>query len=149
MLHEDPSEGNDINSNQGHVESLQDGLSRMAVQPFGAGVGSTGSASLLGDNPVIIENQYLLVAHESGWIGLAIYLALYGLISVRLWHRRSNWLALGVLSSGIGIAAASLFLPVFVDDTVSIIWWGLAAVALIEEGADVRSKTKQKAKRTT
>lgn len=148
VLHEDPSEGNNVNSNQGHVESLSDGLSRMAVQPFGAGVGSTGSASLLGDNPVIIENQYLLVAHEAGWIGLAIYLALYGLILVRVWHRRSNWLALGVFSSGLGIAVASLFLPIFVDDTVSIIWWGLAAAALIEEGADVRSKTKQKAKRT-
>lgn len=147
FLHEDPSEGNDINSNQGHVESLLDGSSRMAVQPFGAGVGSTGSASLLGDDPVVIENQYLFIAHEAGWIGLAIYLALYGLVLVGLWRGRSDWLALSMFSSGLGIAVASLFLPVFVDDTVSIIWWGLAALVLIQEGSHVRSKTEQKAKR--
>jgi len=39
-------------------------------------------------------------------------------------------LALSVLASGIGIAVASLFLPVWADDTVSIVWWGLAGVAL-------------------
>ena len=48
----------------------------------------------------------------------------------RLWQRRRDWLALSVLASGIGIAVASLFLPVWADDTVSIVWWGLAGVAL-------------------
>jgi len=130
ILHEDPHEGNDVNSNDGHAASLVDGAQRMAQQPLGAGIGSTGSASLLTDKPVIIENQYLFVAHETGWLGLAVFIFINYLVLERLWRRRAQWLALGVFTSGIGLAIAGLFLPVWADDTISIIWWGLAAVAL-------------------
>lgn len=129
ILHEDPNEGNDTNSNDGHIESLVDGMDRLVRQPIGAGVGSTGSASLLGDSPLIIENQYLFVAHETGWLGLGLFLAITYLVLAEAWRRRTWWLGLGVFASGVGIAVAGLVLPVWVDDTVSIIWWGLAAIA--------------------
>jgi hypothetical protein len=51
-------------------------------------------------------------------------------ILARLWGLRKDWLALGVFASGIGLAIVGIFLPVWTDDTVSIIWWGLAAIAL-------------------
>lgn len=130
VLHEDPDEAGLVNSNDGHAESLLDGVRRLGAQPFGAGVGSTGSASLYGDQPVIIENQYLFVAHEVGWLGLVLFVALFILVLYRLWQRRQDWLALAVFASGVGIALAGLVLPVWVDDTVSIVWWGLAALAL-------------------
>lgn len=130
ILHEDPNEGNSINSNDGHFESLRDGFNRMIDQPIGAGIGSTGSASLYGDMPVIIENQYLFIAHESGWLGLLIFMAIFALILWRLWNNRQDWLALGVFASGIGMAMIGILLPVWVDDTVAIIWWGLAAIAI-------------------
>ena len=97
---------------------------------MGAGIGSTGSASLLGTEPVIIENQYLMIAHEVGWLGLALFAVLYTYILWRLWQYRRDWLALGLWASGIGLAIIGLLLPVWVDDTVSIVWWGLAAVSL-------------------
>ena len=131
ILHEDPNEGNNVNSNDGHWTSLIDGTERMIRQPLGAGIGSTGSPSLLGEKPVIIENYFLYVAHEVGWLGLALFVALVGVVLKRLWQRRSDWLALGVCASGIGVAVASLLLPVWADDTVSIVWWALAAVALV------------------
>lgn len=130
ILHEDPNEGNDTNSNDGHVESLIDGTDRMISQPLGGGIGSTGSASLLGDNPLIIENQYLYIAHEVGWLGIILFGILFIMLLKVLWKRRKNWLALGVFASGIGLALIGLLLPVWVDDTVSIVWWGLAALAL-------------------
>ncbi|RYF28863.1 MAG: hypothetical protein EOO17_03795 [Chloroflexi bacterium] len=130
ILHENPNGGSVEKSNDGHVDSLYDGTARMVRQPFGAGIGSTGSASLGTDQPLIIENQYLFIAHETGWAGLAVFVGLFGLILRRLWYRRSDWLALGAFASGIGLAAIGLLLPVWVDDTVSVIWWGLAAVAL-------------------
>lgn len=130
ILHNDPTTGADVDSNAGHAESLADGTSRMIAQPFGAGIGSTGSASLLGDKPLIIENQYLLVAHEVGWVGLAIFTWLFYEIMKRLWQRRDSSLALGMFGSGIGLAIIGLLLPVWTDDTVSIVWWGLAAVAI-------------------
>jgi hypothetical protein len=130
ILHEDPHEGNTVNSNDGHAESLVDGTRRMLMQPLGAGIGSTGSASLLGDKPVIIENQYLFIAHETGWVGLVMFLYVHYLVLHGLWQRRKQWLTLAVFASGVGIAIAGLVLPVWVDDTVSMVWWGLAAVCL-------------------
>jgi hypothetical protein len=130
FLHENPLGGSSTNSNQGHISSLSDGILRLALQPFGAGVGSTGSASLATDAPLIIENQYLFTAHEAGWLGLLFYLLIFIGILSRLWQRRSDWLALGVFASGIGLAVIGLLLPVWADDTVSIIWWGLAAIVI-------------------
>ena len=33
-----------------------------------------------------------------------------------------------------GLAFVGLLLPVWVDDTVSILWWGLAAIAIVGVG---------------
>ncbi|MBC7943216.1 O-antigen ligase family protein, partial [Candidatus Saccharibacteria bacterium] len=130
ILHEDPGESNSINSNQGHVESLQDGVRRFGQQPIGGGIGSTGSASLYGDSPLIIENQYLFIAHEAGWAGLLVFMVIFAEVMRQLWIRRQDYLALGVFASGVGLAIIGLLQPVWVDDAVAIIWWGLAAVTL-------------------
>ncbi len=134
ILHEDPTEGNDVNSNDGHWESLVSGTGRMLQQPFGAGVGSTGSPSLLGDDGIIIENYYLYVAHEAGWLGLAAFIALFAMVLQQLYQKRTDWLSLGVFAAGVGIAVACLVLPVYADDTVAMVWWGLAAIALGSTG---------------
>ncbi len=131
ILHENPEGGSAISSNDDHWTSLLDGTDRMLRQPFGAGVGSTGSASLYGESSgLIIENQYLFIAHESGWLGLILFGALLVLILWKLWQRRANYLALGLLTSGIGLTFIGLLLPVWVDETVAIVWWGLAAMVL-------------------
>lgn len=130
ILHDDPTTGAVITSNDAHVSSLQNGLKRFTSQPLGNGIGSSGSASLFSDKPQIIENQYLLVAHETGWLGLGLFVALFGLVLQRLWQQRTNWLALGLFASGVGIALAGFLLPVWADDTVAIIWWGLAGCIL-------------------
>jgi hypothetical protein len=145
VLHENPSGGSAQKSNEGHIESLQQGSSRILTQPLGAGIGSTGSASLYSGNGLIIENQYLFIAHEAGWVGLGLFIWLLVEIMRRLWHRQQDYLALGVFASGIGLAFIGLLLPVWVDDTVSIVWWGLAAVALGGKELHDRHKAKQKA----
>lgn len=134
ILHEDPAEPGEVNSNDGHFESLKTGTVRVAQQPLGSGIGSTGSASLLGDKPFVLENQYLFVAHESGWPGLGLFVYIYTLIMLRLWRQRADWLAYGVFASGIGLGLIGLLQPVWADDTVSIVWFGLAAVALYSQG---------------
>lgn len=130
ILHENPTRANLVNSNDGHVSSLQNGFGNMLRQPLGGGIGSTGSASLYSHHPMIVENHYLFEAHEVGWLGLVLFLMLFGMILVRLWRARDSSLALGVFVSGVGLAVIGLLLPVWTDDTVSIIWWGLAAVVL-------------------
>jgi hypothetical protein len=130
VLHENPNDGSSLNSNEGHISSINNSFWQLLHQPLGAGIGSTGSASLLGKNSQIIENQYLFVAHEAGWFGLLLFIAIITMVLTRLWKLRSDWLALGVFASGIGLLVIGIFLPVWTDDTVSIIWWGLAAVVV-------------------
>ena len=133
ILHDNPTTGAATNSNSGHVVSIQDGITRVIKEPLGAGVGSTGSASLLGDEPLIIENQYLMIAHEVGIIGLVFFMTIYVTFLHRIWQQRSDWVALGVWASGIGLGVIGLLLPVWADDTVSLVWWGLAALVLAKE----------------
>lgn len=142
ILHDNATTGGPVTSDQEHAASLAYGIDRLMHQPFGAGVGSTGSASLYGDSPLIIENQYLFVAHETGWLGLGLFAALFVLILHRLWRGRSDWLSLGVFASGVGLGLIGLLQPVWVDDTVSIIWWGLAAIAFAGRASYERKKTK-------
>lgn len=130
LLHNNPATGAAVDSNAAHADSLNEGLARLAVQPLGAGVGSTGSASLLGSNGIIIENSYLMIAHEVGWLGLGVFIVLFVLLMRQLWRGRRDWLALAMFASGCGLAFIGLMLPVWADDTVSIVWWGLAAVAI-------------------
>jgi len=130
VLHDNPTTGASVDSNSGHASSLIDGMKLVVGKPLGGGVGSTGSASLNSNAPLIIENQYLFVAHEIGWIGLALFVWLSVEVMRRLWQHRRDTLALGVFAAGCGLAVIGLMLPVWVDDTVSIIWWGLAAVAI-------------------
>lgn len=130
LLHENPNNMSVSNSNEEHASSLVNGLNQLISQPLGVGVGSTGSASLYGNRPIIIENQYLFTAHEVGWLGLLLFLSIFVAVLIKLWDLKKDWLALGLFASGIGLALIGLLLPVWVDDTVAIIWWGLAAVAL-------------------
>ena len=141
ILHDNPTTGGAITSNDDHATSLQVGFSRLIEQPFGGGVGSTGSASLHGNSGIIIENQYLFIAHETGWIGLLLYLGIFGLVLWRLFKNRRDWLALGALASGIALAAIGVLLPVWADDTVSIVWWSLAALAI--GGTHAKSRTRK------
>lgn len=134
ILHENPDGGSSVSSNEEHISSLGVGFERLVSQPLGAGIGSTGSASLFGENSIVIENQYLFIAHESGWIGIGLFIAIFGLVLFGLWKKRADWLALGMFASGIGLGLIGLLQPVWVDDTVSIVWWGLAAIALATGG---------------
>lgn len=140
LLHDNPGNGNGALTNYDHLESVMNGISRVGVQPFGYGVGSTGSASLLGNSSLIIENQYLFIAHEIGVVGLIVFSTLNFVLIIELWKRRESWLSLAVFASGIGLFLIGILLPVWVDDTVSITWWGLAAMALSTDRKNIIEK---------
>jgi len=144
LFHNNPAGGSERNSDDNHVSSLQDGLSRFIKQPLGAGVGSTGSASLYGDKSLVIENQYLFVAHEVGWICLGLFMVIVVLTMRRLYAYRRDWLALGAFASGIAWIVVGFIQPVLVDDTVSLVWWGIAAIALAGAGKGYYGKKPNK-----
>lgn len=130
LLHEDPVGGSAISSNDEHWRSLVEGTESVIQDPLGDGVGSSGSASILSGNTNIIENQYLMIAHEVGWLGLVLFALIFVEVLRRLWLQRADPWSVGVFASGIGLAIIGILLPVWADDTVSIIWWGLAGALL-------------------
>ena len=149
IVHNNATTGAEVDSNTGHADSLRAGIVDMLANPLGNGVGSTGSASLFTKKPVVVENQFLFIAHETGWLGLVLFVAMTVVLLTRLWHKRADWLALAVFASGVGLVVVGLMLPVWVDDTVSIVWWGLAAVLLVPGKVGPRgTTTNKKAKRT-
>ncbi len=148
FLHADPNEAGRVNSDDQRINSLVAGGVRVLAEPFGAGIGSTGSASLLGSEPMIVENHYLFVAHEVGWLGLILFGMLYVMVLARLWSERQFWWASAVFASGVGLGIIGLFLPVWADDTVAIVWWGLAGI-IMAGGVYGGQSAKQKTARTT
>jgi len=141
ILHENQNGGSRVSSNDDHISSLAEGTAKALEQPLGGGIGSTGSASLLGDDGLIVENQYLFIAHESGWLGVVLFFALYLLILQRLWRQRKEWVSLGLLASGVGLALIGLLLPVWADDTVALIWWGLAGMSFAAKSSNKRRQS--------
>jgi hypothetical protein len=148
LIHNNPTTGASVDSNTQHLDSVTGGLTSMAAHPLGQGVGSTGSASLFTDSPTVVENQFLFVAHETGWLGLALFIAITSVVLARLWRKRSDWMAFAAFTSGVGLIVVGMLLPVWADDTISIVWWGLAAV-ILATGKETHGKaTNKKAKRT-
>ena len=147
LIHNNPTTGASVDSNSQHLESLTSGINAMLTHPLGQGVGSTGSASLFTNTPTVVENQFLFVAHETGWLGLALFIAITWAVLARLWRRRSDWMAFATFTSGLGLIIVGLLLPVWADDTVSIVWWGLAAVILAGRKETHGKTTNKKAKR--
>lgn len=145
IFHNNPESGSVVDSDEQRFESIETTLNTVINNPFGLGIGSTGSASLYSSQPLIVENFYLFVAHETGIIGLLLFIGLFGTVLYRLYCQRKDWLSLGLFASGVGIAVASLVLPVFTDDTVALLWWGLAALALY----NTKNYHDKKTKRTT
>jgi len=147
LIHNNPTTGASVDSNTQHLDSLTNGIASMLAHPLGQGVGSTGSASLFTDNPTVVENQFLFIAHETGWLGLTLFIAITWVVMARLWRKRSDWMALAAFCSGLGLIVVGLLLPVWADDTVSIVWWGLAAVILAGRKETHGKATNKKAKR--
>lgn len=130
LIHNDPSLGSGINSNEQHVSSLQEAIKTVRQHPFGLGVGSTNVASTYGSNPRTVENYYLAIAVELGAVGLVIYLAILILVALQLWNLHHDDIAAALLASFAGLLVINLLLPAWGDETLSMLWWGMAGIVI-------------------
>ena len=140
IFHNDPNEGNSINSDDQRISSLTYALRSVNEKPFGHGVGSSGPASNYGSSPVIIENQYLDIAYQIGWLGLVCYLGIVICVGWML-IRQGSGLSYALFSGLVAVSIIALFWPVWTDETVALTWWGLAGI-VISSGI-VHKKKKQ------
>jgi O-antigen ligase/polysaccharide polymerase Wzy-like membrane protein len=119
------------NSNQGHASALSAGWHDLLHNPLGDGPGTAGPASIYNHKAParIAENYFIQIGQETGWLGLALFIAINFVIGRKLWQHRDHRLALGLLAALIGISFVNLLSHGWADDTLAYLWWGLAGIA--------------------
>jgi len=119
-------------SNAKRSSAMLSGLRDTVTEPFGRGPGTAGPASVHNGTrgSRIAENYYLQIGQEVGWLGIALFVAINYMVVRRLWRRRADPLARTLLVSFFGISLINLMSHAWTDDTLSMIWWGFAGIAL-------------------
>lgn len=143
VLHDDPQQGGEVSSNNGHIEALLSGLEDVQNEPLlGCGVGCAGPASVRHeDGAKIAENYYVQVGQETGLIGAGLFITIIGVVARELYIRRKDSLTLIMFASLVGLSVANLLLHTWADEALAYIWWGTLAVVLYSQPI---SKTKNK-----
>ncbi len=130
LLHTSSNSTSQKTSNAVRREALRDGLNDSYNQPLGRGPGTAGPASARNNHPArIAENYYVQLTQEVGVIGIAIFLAINAQVALALWEQRAGLLPKILLASLIGLTLINLISHAWADDTLSMMWWGLAGVA--------------------
>lgn len=131
FFHTDEHSTSAQSSNQARSSALKDGVHDVIHRPLGDGPGSAGPASAHNNKPArISENYFLQIGQEVGWLGLALIVAIMSLITWQLWQYKTESLARVLLASFVGITLVNLLSHAWTDDTLAIVWWTLAGVAL-------------------
>lgn len=130
LLHTSNSSHSRTSSNADRLNAEKQGVRDIYHQSLGRGPGTAGPASFRNGAPRIAENYFLQLGQEVGVEGLAIFIAINGLVAWQLWLRRRETLARILLASLVGISFINLVSHAWTDDSLSLIWWGLAGVAL-------------------
>lgn len=131
LLHHDPADSVAIDSDTQRIQSLSSAARDIINKPFGEGVGATNIASTYGKNSHIVENYYLQTTVELGLVGACLFIILIVAVAVRLWRLRRDMIAAALLASLVGVLVVAMFLPAWGDETLSMLWWGLAGVIFI------------------
>lgn len=142
ILHDNPETGGEVTSNDAHIASAKEGLKDIAEAPLtGCAPGCAGPASFYYDKGTnLAENYYLQIAQEVGLLGLLLFLLFSGFVAKELFLRRSDPLALAMLTSLVGISIANLLLHVWADDTLAYVWWGIAGAVVATNFANSPKK---------
>jgi len=128
LLHSDKSSA-ELDPNELRLSFGSKAAEHIKSFPFGEGPGTAGLVAI--SNPkggVLTENYYLQVAYEVGFLGLIIFVALYGLVLVRL-YKHNTQLAVILFSTSTGIAVFSLLNHSWSNEALALQWWLLSGLA--------------------
>jgi hypothetical protein len=124
---------NPASSDSLRLTSIVDGLEAVAGSPLGHGFGSAGPATFQASQPFIIENQFLQIAYETGWLGLVAFGAGLGFLIWSLWVGPCQPVGKAIALALAAISFAGLMLPTFSDSTTTLIAFILAGLAIGED----------------
>lgn len=131
LFHSDDSSKSAQSSNAGRAAALETGLHDVTTEPLGRGPGTAGPESTRNKYPArISENYFLQIGQEVGWLGLALFVMINIMIGAELWYQRRDALGLATLSSLAGLTFVNLISHAWADDTLGLLWWGLAGVVV-------------------
>jgi len=121
-----------MSSNEVRRASLKSGIHDVVHEPLGRGPGTAGPASFRNQpHPArIAESYYLQIGQEVGILGMAIFITINILAAKEIWLKRDKMLARVLLASLAGITFINLISHAWTDDTLSLLWWGLAGIVL-------------------
>lgn len=132
LYHTDQNSQVAISSNDARASALRTGLDDVVHEPFGTGPGTAGPASVhnKGHSVRIAENYFLQIAGEVGWVGLMVLFGIFWFVGRELYWRRADPLAAALLASLLGLTVVNMLSHAWTDDTLAIVWWGFAGIAL-------------------
>ena len=149
VFHSDSSSQASTSSNAQRASALKQGWQDVSGQPLGSGPGTAGPASVRNNGQArLAENYFLQIGQEVGWLGVALFVAINLLVARSLWQRTTP-LARVLLASLVGITLVNLLSHAWADDTISLLWWGLAGIGLstpviLNSKHEQKTKTNQK-----
>jgi hypothetical protein len=131
FLHTSKKSNSVISSNTVRFYDLRTNSEDFIKHPLGQGVGIAGPASVHNNHPAkIAENFYIQIGQETGVLGLIVFLGINFIVGYRLYKNRDDHLSLLLFASLIGISFVNLVSHAWADDTLSLLWWAFAGVAL-------------------
>lgn len=130
FFHTDYSSKSAKSSNNTRLAALESGVLDITREPIGRGVGTAGPASARNAGQArIAENYYLQIGQETGLLGMSLFLGIVWLVGLELWKRRTDSLCRALLAALLGISFINLISHAWADDTLGLLWWGLAGIA--------------------
>lgn len=135
LFHTNEQSQSSVSSNEQRATALQGGSRDVLAEPFGRGPGTAGPASAHNLYPArISENYYLQLGQEVGLLGMGLFIAIVVMVGRRLWALREDALPKVLLVSLAGISFINLVQHAWADETLALLWWGLAGIALAVSG---------------
>ena len=118
-------------SNSQRVSSMSKTIKMIFENPLGYGPGSAGPTSLKGNNPLLPENYYLQIAHETGIIGLILFMAICLIVLLELLEMKDERIEAKILIAAfIGLGFTNLFVHIWANEAVAYTWWALAGLII-------------------
>ena len=131
LLHTSSASSSAQSSNFNHLSATKGGINDSIHHPLGDGTGTAGPASVYNNQGArIAENYYIQIAQENGLIGLVLFVGIIYGIGKYLYIQRKDALSMILFVSLIGISFINLLSHAWADDTLSLLWFGLAGIAL-------------------
>lgn len=133
LFHTDSTSTSATSSNAGRASAIKQALSDVVHEPVGRGPGTAGPESTRNRYPArIAENYYLQIGQEVGWLGMVLFILIIMLVGYELWQVRQSPLGLALFVSLVALTLINMASHAWSDDTLGLLWWGLAGVVLAE-----------------